>query len=79
MLVVRFLLTIMFTQRSSCIVRLQVEKPVGILFKHDNDFSSSCIGKSQPKNTHNKSQHETILTDLNQYGKNIVLLNNFNR
>ena len=30
--------------------------------------STSCIGISQPKNTHiGKSQHETILADLNRY------------
>ena len=34
----------------------------------DKDSSSSCTGKSQPKNTHTyKSQHETMLADLNQY------------
>ena len=32
----------------------------------DNNFSNSFIGKSHPKNTHIcKSQHETILTDIN--------------
>ena len=34
----------------------------------DSDFSSSCIGKSQPKNTYTyRYQHETILANLNQY------------
>ena len=34
----------------------------------DNNFTSSCISKSQPRNMHiHKSQHETILADLNWY------------
>ena len=38
------------------------------LYSLDSDFSTSCIGKSQYKNMHSyKSQHETILADLNRY------------
>ena len=83
MLIVRRLLTIMFTRIISCIVRLHVEKHVSLfvqgynviyvivhdaddnpyivktiypstyyLYALDNNFSSSRIGKSQPKNMH---------------------------
>ena len=37
-----------------------------LLYSLNSDFSSSCIGKSQPKSTL-KSWHETILADLNWY------------
>ena len=41
------------------------------LYVLENEFSSSCIGKLQPKNTH-KSQHESILAALNQYTTKIL-------
>ena len=38
------------------------------LYSLNSNFSTSCIGKAQPKNAHiRKSQHETILADLNRY------------
>ena len=38
------------------------------LYLLDSDFSTGCIGKSQPKNTYvYESQLEIILADLNRY------------
>ena len=93
MLFVRHLLTVMFTQRSNYIGRLQTDKCTNLLIcKYkmlhiswfviymnryilktmyhptlESDFSSSCTGKSQPKNTHISLKKETILTDLNRH------------